>query len=80
MQETSNCPVLLSAPQAAQLLAVSERKFHELRREPAFPKARQLGTRSLRWFRAELIHYAENLPRASLLPEPPHLKGDRAAA
>lgn len=70
--------MLLSAPQAAQLLAVSERKFHELRREADFPKARQLGARSLRWLRSELVQYVESLPRASLLPEPPHLKADRA--
>lgn len=80
MQEISNYPVLLSAPQAAQLLAVSERKFHELRREPAFPKARQLGARSLRWVRSELIRYAEALPQTSHLPGLPHLKCDRAPA
>jgi predicted DNA-binding transcriptional regulator AlpA len=76
--KTHDVPVLLAAPQAAQLLAISERKLHELRREPAFPKARQLGARSLRWLRSELIEYAESLPRASLLPEPPHLKAERA--
>jgi predicted DNA-binding transcriptional regulator AlpA len=78
--QTQHLPTLLTAGDAAQLLAVSERKFHQLRREPSFPKARQLGVRSLRWVRSELIQYAESLPRAGLLPEPRHLKADRAAA
>jgi predicted DNA-binding transcriptional regulator AlpA len=77
--QTHDMAVLLSAPDAARLLGVSERKFHELRRENGFPMARQLGARSLRWLRTELLAYAENLPRTSVLAEPMHLKNDRAA-
>jgi predicted DNA-binding transcriptional regulator AlpA len=70
--------VLLSAPEAARLLGISERRFHELRREPGFPQAVLLGARCVRWHRQELAEYARSLPRISLLPEPLHLKSDRA--
>jgi predicted DNA-binding transcriptional regulator AlpA len=73
-------PVLLSAPQAAELLGISERRFHELRREASFPQAVLIGQRCVRWHRSELVEYAQSLPRVSLLPEPPHLKSDRTAA
>jgi predicted DNA-binding transcriptional regulator AlpA len=77
VMQRQDLPVLLSAPQAAQLLAISERRFHELRREAGFPQAVLIGQRCVRWHRGELVEYAQNLPRVSLLPEPPHLKGDR---
>jgi predicted DNA-binding transcriptional regulator AlpA len=75
MQDISDCSVLLSAPQAARLLAVSERRFHELRRDPGFPSAVLLGVRCVRWHRDELAAYAKALPRVALLPEPKHLQG-----
>jgi predicted DNA-binding transcriptional regulator AlpA len=78
--QLQDLPVLLSAPQAAQLLGISERRFHELRREAGFPQAVVLGLRCVRWHRTELVEYARSLPRVSLLPEPLHLKSDRAAA
>ena len=71
-------PVLLSAPQAAQLLGISERRFHELRRDPKFPAAVLLGPRCVRWHRAELIEFAQRLPRVSLLGEPAHLRVERS--
>jgi predicted DNA-binding transcriptional regulator AlpA len=72
--QTEHPPVLLSAPQAAQLLGVSERKFHELRREPGFPSAVLLGARCVRWHVHELAVYATSLPRVTLLPEPKQLQ------
>jgi len=71
--------LLLAAPQAAQLLGISERRYHELRRAPGFPAAVVLGTRCVRWHRDELAAYAKALPRVSVLPEPPHLQGRKAA-
>jgi predicted DNA-binding transcriptional regulator AlpA len=71
---TPSVSVLLSAPRAAQLLEISERRFHELRREANFPEAVLLGARCVRWHREELVAYAKALPRATLLPEPRHLR------
>ena len=74
MQEISDSPVLLSAPQGAELLGISERRFHELRREPGFPAAVLLSVRCVRWHRDELAAYAKSLPRVTVLPEPKHLQ------
>jgi predicted DNA-binding transcriptional regulator AlpA len=71
-------PVLLPALQAAQLLGISERRFHELRREPGFPAAVLLGARCVRWHRDELAEYAKSLPRVTVLPEPKHLQAERS--
>ena len=48
----------LSASQAAQFLNISERRFHQLRHDPAFPKARAVGTRN-RWVTEELLAYLQ---------------------
>jgi predicted DNA-binding transcriptional regulator AlpA len=40
-------PILVDAVEGAQLLRISERRFHELRREPGFPAAVVLGARSV---------------------------------
>jgi predicted DNA-binding transcriptional regulator AlpA len=64
----------VSAPQGAQLLGISERRFHELRHKAGFPLAVLLGPRCVRWHRAELIEFAQRLPRVALLPEPQQLK------
>jgi predicted DNA-binding transcriptional regulator AlpA len=77
--ETQGPPVLVSATQAAHLLGISERRFHELRREPGFPSAVLLGVRCVRWHRDELAEYARSLPRVCVLPEPQHLKADRTS-
>ncbi|MCU0896723.1 MAG: hypothetical protein MUC55_04400 [Burkholderiales bacterium] len=72
-------PVLLSAPQAAALLGISERRFHELRRDPGFPQAVLIGARCVRWHRDELAEYVKSLPRVTVLPEPQHLAARTAA-
>jgi predicted DNA-binding transcriptional regulator AlpA len=72
--QTHDLSVLLTAPEAARLLGISERRFHELRREPSFPAAVLLGARCVRWHRDELAAYAKSLPRVTLLPEPQHLR------
>ena len=72
--------LLVDAPEGADLLRISERRFHELRREPGFPEAVVLGARCVRWHRDELATYAKGLPRVPLLPEPPHMERRRAAA
>jgi hypothetical protein len=64
---------LVDALDGARLLHVSERKYHELRRDPGFPAAVMLGTRCVRWHRDELLAYARSLPRVGMLPEPKHL-------
>jgi predicted DNA-binding transcriptional regulator AlpA len=66
--------LLLTAAQGARLLGISERRFHELRHESGFPLAVLLGPRCVRWHRAELVEFAQRLPRVALLPEPQQLK------
>lgn len=66
----------LSAAQAAQFLNVSERRFHQLRHDPAFPKARAIGTR-IRWVADELVAYLKALPPAQKRAEPDQLKHSR---
>ena len=73
--------LLVSAPQAARLLGISERRFHELRREPGFPAAVLLSALAACGFhRHELAIYAKALPRVTVLPEPKQLQGERTAA
>ena len=71
-------PILVGAVEGAQLLRISERRFHELRREPGFPAAVVLGARSVRWLREELVDYARSLPRVSVLDAPAQLQARRA--
>lgn len=80
MQQTSHYPLLVTAPQGAELLGISERRYHELRREPGFPAAVLLGARCVRWHRHELAEYARGLPRVGVLDEPRHLQAKRAKA
>lgn len=63
----------LSAAQAAQFLNISERRFHQLRHDPAFPKARMIGSRN-RWITDELLAYLKALPAAEMLLEPKQLR------
>jgi predicted DNA-binding transcriptional regulator AlpA len=72
--ETQTSSFLVAAPEGARLLGVSERRFHDLRRQPSFPAAVVLGARCVRWHRDELGAYAKSLPRVTLLPEPKHLQ------
>lgn len=68
----------LTSAQAAELIGVSERKFHELRSEPWMPLPIELGPRALRWVRAELEEaLVKNAPRTRALPEPEQLRDSR---
>lgn len=69
--------LLVSAAEAADILGVSERKFHELRHDPKFPAAVNLGPRCNRWRVAELQSYVDSLEPVPLVSEPAHLKGSR---
>ena len=71
-------PILVDAVEGARLLRISERRFHELRREPGFPEAVALGARSVRWLREELVAYARSLPRVGVLSEPAQFQARRA--
>lgn len=66
-------PAFLNLAQAAKLLGVSERTFHELRRRGLVCEPIQLGPRALRWLRDELIeHTRQTAPRGGM-PMPEHL-------
>lgn len=66
---------LLTDVEAAVLLGVSRRKFHELRGEPWWSvRAVVLGPRLLRWPAAELVDAIATMPRQSATGnEPAHL-------
>jgi len=49
---------LLSREEARATIEVGEAKFRELERRPGFPKAVQLGPRSRRYVRTELLAWA----------------------
>lgn len=68
--------IAVAAEDAAELLGISERSFHARRREPGFPKPRQIGGR-LRWLCSELSDWAVEQPTVDTLPEPPQLRGTR---
>lgn len=69
---------LLTAAEGAELLGISERVFHNRRRvDPAFPAARSLGPRSVRFVRSEIESYAAHLP-AVRTNEPRQLAAARA--
>lgn len=71
--------ILVDAPEGARLLGISERRYHQLRREPGFPAAVVLGARCVRWHKDELAAYAKALPRVTVLTEPAQLQTGRAA-
>lgn len=71
-------PALLNVRQAAALLGVSERRFHEMRSLPWMPSAVELGPRALRWSGAELLAaVAEHAPRQRTQSEPAQLARER---
>jgi predicted DNA-binding transcriptional regulator AlpA len=75
---TGGLQVLLTDDQAAALLGVSTRKFHDLRREPWMVQPVQLGPRLLRWPRAELEAAIARMPRqAAPGAEPAQLRRQR---
>lgn len=69
-------PQWLNEGQAAALLGVGRRKFHDMRQESWFVaacEAREFGPRALRWHRDELLAAAKNAPRRTVLAEPTQL-------
>lgn len=70
---------VLNVHGVAELLGKSERGVHELRAAGLLPEPIQLGPRSLRWFRDEVLaHLAEHAPRGGHA-EPAQLARGRAA-
>jgi predicted DNA-binding transcriptional regulator AlpA len=67
-------PASLTANQAATYIGVSERHFHLLRKTPAFPKPRVIGSRN-RWLRLELDQFIASQPFGEPRPEPQQLSG-----
>lgn len=53
--------LLLSAVEAANIIGVSERKYHALRKNPDFPKPTVLGPRCLRWHVEDIQNWVRNL-------------------
>ena len=79
--EKKSQPALLNEVQAAELLGIGRRKFHDVRQEPWFVavcQAMVLGPRALRWYRDELLEAAKNAPRITKQAEPASLAGARA--
>lgn len=73
-------PVFLNVRQAAELLGVSERKFHELRAAGLIPAPLRLSERASRWLRDELIqHVVRHAPRGTAA-EPARLRHGKARA
>ncbi|MES2841245.1 MAG: hypothetical protein V4794_13290 [Pseudomonadota bacterium] len=72
-------PELLTEREAAAVLGVGQRKFHQLRAEDWFPQAIELGPRALRWSRSELLHaLSTRAPRRTVQAEPEHFLKARA--
>lgn len=72
-------PELLTEREAAAVLRIGQRKFHQLRAEAWFPQAIELGPRALRWSRSELLVALSTLaPRRTVQAEPEHFQEARA--
>ena len=70
--------LLLSAVEAAALLGMSVRLFHQTR--PRLPQPVTLGKRHVRWRRADLISWVASLePSDAAHAEPPQLARGKAA-
>ena len=76
--DTAPSPILVDATQAAQLLNISLRGFHNLRKTVGFPAPIVLGQRTTRWVYADLMAYFATAPR-KLAEEPKQLAAARAA-
>ncbi len=63
-------PTLLTIGQAARVLGVSERRFHQLRDEAWMPRPVALSSKVIRWVRAELEAAVVAAPRQSKQAEP----------
>lgn len=62
----------LTVVQSAAYLNISERRLHQLRADPDFPKPRVVGGRN-RWLIEELATYLRSRPVAKTQPEPHQL-------
>lgn len=72
-------PEMLTEREAAAVLGVGQRKFHQLRAEAWFPQAIELGPRALRWSRSELlVALSTRAPRRTVQAEPEHFLKARA--
>lgn len=68
---------VLNVHGVADLLGVGERTVHAMRADGRLPEPIQIGPRSLRWFRDEVLaHLAEHAPRGGHA-EPAHLARGR---
>ncbi|MBY0437379.1 MAG: hypothetical protein K2W80_04235 [Burkholderiales bacterium] len=64
-------PLSVPAAEAAELVGVSERSFHDLRRRDGFPAPIKLfGPLRPRWRVADLRAWVESLPELELQPTP----------
>jgi predicted DNA-binding transcriptional regulator AlpA len=72
-------PLVVDARAAAELLGVSVRLFHSLRKQSEFPAPRSLvgGGRLLRWSTRELLAWLESRPHADRQAEPAQLAARR---
>jgi hypothetical protein len=80
-EKKSQPPALLNEGQAAALLGIGRRKFHDVRQMPWFVErctALELGPRALRWSRQELLAAMLNAPRVVKMAEPEKLAAARA--
>jgi predicted DNA-binding transcriptional regulator AlpA len=73
--------LLIDAAGGAELLGVSERQFHNLRKREDFPKAVDgLGSRTVRWRVADLQAWVDRLPSAAAVAaEPAQLRRGKAS-
>ena len=65
MATSKEATILVDADEAARLLSISLRSFHDLRKQDRFPLPIRLGPRCTRWVRAELEVYVTGLPRGA---------------
>lgn len=79
-EDSASYPPLLTKPQARKLLGgISERGFEDLRKQQWMPKPIELGPRSIRWSRDELLAaLLQRAPRKCEAVEPEHFKAARA--
>lgn len=69
--------LLLTAAEAAALLGMSLRQFHNKR--PTLPEPVALGPRHIRWKRSDLVQWVADLTSAGPRQEPAQLKAGKAA-
>jgi len=78
-RSSTSPPELLTEREAAAVLGIGQRKFHQLRAEAWFPQAIELGPRALRWSRTELLAaLSTRAPRRTVQAEPEHFQKARA--